>query len=538
MKIDKLSKCRGCKSLLCLLLIPCILVLNLFLVLLSGAFGDKINYGGFDRERQRTGDGHRERIEESMLKTSDSTRNAFNKSHGVRYSELIRLPYVDLVRMTIVDPMHNLFLGTAKHMFRDVWQVAHNLHEKGKLENMQRILTAANVPSELGRIPNGISHNFNSFTADQWKNWCIHFSLPCLKSHLPEDAYHLWIVFVEACRLVCKPVISSRDVAKSHELLVQFGKGIERRYGSGSVTPNMHMHTHLVECIVDFGPIYSFWLFAFERFNGILGAYHRNNKNIEQQMFKRFELVQKIRSVETPSNFMPNLTSCFENIVSEDVGSLSCTLSKAIQESEVKAWHNMLHLTEPSISLLSCDGIHLKGMGKTELLGEPHLDFLRECLRRVGLENINVPGSYKQYSELSYLGERYGSSTSSRKHDYNILASWTDLDGKIDMRRDITPGRIHFFIKFFLTSSNDSGQHETMEIILAFVEWLKPHSLRRHFGTESVSVWTNPEVCSVGFGPASFLPVRRIAGRFMDSTMKIHNENVYVITKLNEKIVW
>ena len=31
--------------------------------------------------------------------------------HGTRYSVLTELPYVDLIKMAVVDPMHNLFLG-------------------------------------------------------------------------------------------------------------------------------------------------------------------------------------------------------------------------------------------------------------------------------------------------------------------------------------------------------------------------------------------------------------------------------------------
>lgn len=35
----------------------------------------------------------------------------FVKTHATRYSELSRLPYFDLCRMIVIDPMHNLFLG-------------------------------------------------------------------------------------------------------------------------------------------------------------------------------------------------------------------------------------------------------------------------------------------------------------------------------------------------------------------------------------------------------------------------------------------
>ena len=35
-----------------------------------------------------------------------------------------------------------------------------------------------------------------------------------------------------------------------------------------NLTPNMHLAAHIIECIKDHGPVYSFWLFAFKRMNG------------------------------------------------------------------------------------------------------------------------------------------------------------------------------------------------------------------------------------------------------------------------------
>ena len=51
----------------------------------------------------------------------------------------------------------------------------------------------------------------------------------------------------------------------------------------------MHMHCHLKSVILDFGPVYAFWLFSFERFNGILGNQPSNNRSIEIQLMKRFQ---------------------------------------------------------------------------------------------------------------------------------------------------------------------------------------------------------------------------------------------------------
>jgi len=48
--------------------------------------------------------------------TTQSAQPEIEKGAGIRYSELPRLPYFD-----IADPMHNLFLGTAKKMLK-LWR--------------------------------------------------------------------------------------------------------------------------------------------------------------------------------------------------------------------------------------------------------------------------------------------------------------------------------------------------------------------------------------------------------------------------------
>lgn len=54
------------------------------------------------------------------------------------------------------------------------------------------------------------------------------------------------------------------------------------------MTPNVHMHGHLKDAILDYGPIHSFWLFSFERYNDILGNQPNNNCLIESQLMQRF----------------------------------------------------------------------------------------------------------------------------------------------------------------------------------------------------------------------------------------------------------
>ena len=81
------------------------------------------HYGGFDRVTWISRDNESHREECNMLQncTSKSERQSHERDFGTGYSVLLELVYFDPIRMTSLDPMHNLFLGTAKHMI-SVWK--------------------------------------------------------------------------------------------------------------------------------------------------------------------------------------------------------------------------------------------------------------------------------------------------------------------------------------------------------------------------------------------------------------------------------
>jgi hypothetical protein len=48
----------------------------------------------------------------------------------------------------------------------------------------------------------------------------------------------------------------------------------------------MHMHVHLAEMIRDYGPIYSFWCFSYERYNGMLNSLPTNRRDVGEVMMR------------------------------------------------------------------------------------------------------------------------------------------------------------------------------------------------------------------------------------------------------------
>jgi hypothetical protein len=72
--------------------------------------------------------------------------------------------------------MHNLFLGTAKHLV-EVWLQVLTL-SANDLQQVQEKVDSCYVPSELGRIPSKIAKMFAGFTAEQWNCFFIIRSFP------------------------------------------------------------------------------------------------------------------------------------------------------------------------------------------------------------------------------------------------------------------------------------------------------------------------------------------------------------------------
>ena len=253
-----------------------------------GGFGG-LDYSGFDRDKWklRTGSEHR-KVSLSLLNAETKKElQQMQSAAGCRFSELVKLPYFDVPRMAIVDPMHNLYLGIAKHFLERVL-IERQIICRSAFDIIQKRVDRIKVPAGVGRIPHKIHSGFSAFTSDQWKNWVIYYSLLALQDLISGNDLECWRHFVLACRKLSCKHLTRHDLVVGDALLMQFCRRYERLYGKDIITPNMHLHAHLKSCIEDYGPLHGFWLYAFERFNGILGSAPNNNRTIESQLMDRF----------------------------------------------------------------------------------------------------------------------------------------------------------------------------------------------------------------------------------------------------------
>lgn len=295
-----------------------------------GNFGNK-DFSGFDRSKwpPRTYEEHMKAVNQIKKCTTQTNVDSLETKTGVKHSILTELPYFDPIRFTIIDPMHNLFLGTAKTVMKKIW-LQRDIISTSNLNVIQCRIDSMNVPSDLGRIPKKIASNFSGFTAEQLKNWVLLYSMYALRGIISQDDYHCWQAFVLACFLVCRRIIYRQDIVKADLLFLKFCQHVERIYGKDVITPNMHLHCHLSECLKDFGSMYGFWCFSYERYNGILGSFPTNKKNVASQLMRRFIYESVCHSFCLPEDLPPTFQSLFPTVLSYDPSEIHRHLTPAL----------------------------------------------------------------------------------------------------------------------------------------------------------------------------------------------------------------
>ena len=481
-------------------------------------------FGGFDRDawEKRTNEKHREEMREIQQCCSKGEKEELERKYGTRYSSLIELPYFSCVRMSVIDPMHNLFLGTAKHVF-NLWK-NENIMDSKKLEEIDEKLQGIQAASDVGKLPTKLITAFNKFTADEFKNWTLLFSIYALKDVIRDRHLECWRKFVLACRYLCSKVITEADIQIADSLLVEFCKSFERLYGAERVTPNMHLHGHLAECLKEYGPNYSFWLFSFERYNGQLGSLPTNKRQIEKQIMNRFLRDGCCYDASLPAEYRDDFSDILNRLSgSKDRGTLVEmryeTLFSQLQFTsrsfvlQTGNWSDLSQMTYPAPS----KHLVLTDLEKTHLLAMYKVLYPDSC--------INAHISYSSFQYIYASGEIYGSCYSRSRRSSTIMAFWAGIDGEIQSIIDpFTKPRPGVIEKLLLHIANVDG--EPKQHLLAKVSWFTAVPNYKNYFGKPHEVWYS-QLHDMP-GPASIIPVQRIRSKFVKIQRRLFNKDIII----------
>ena len=285
-------------------------------------------------------------------------------------------------------------------------------------------------------------------------------------------------------------------------------------YVTDKVTPNMHLHMHILECILDFGPVYSFWLFSFERFNGILGEYSTSQRSVEIQIMRTFLSEQYVRALSPPTAFNDYFGPILQKMTASTSGTLQATTSNSSSCSVILQSLLSIGPTRKgifwSVTTDQETFLHCLTPIYKQSISLNSLSHLKESYQAF-MDNVNTSSvtiHCEIVSAVNVAGELYGSFKSRNKRSAYILAAWCGPHGRIDSTgSDMRPGVVQQFIRQNLQVDGQSHM-----FILAEVKWLQPHPRRHKLGAP-VEVW-----CQDFFedeGPADFISLQRIHGKFV-----------------------
>lgn len=463
-----------------------------------GEYSINRNYSGFDRSewQLRTNQAHREDVQKLSQCLSKTALRNKESELGCRYSVLLDLEYFDPTVMLVIDPMHCMYLGIAKHFIKKIL-IGKQILKEELFSIIQDRIDALVVPSDIGRIPHKIMSSFYNLTADQYKNWIVHYSIICLHGILPPDTLECWRHFVLACRILCQPELKQDDVTIADALILQFCRRTERMFGKDMVTPNMHMCCHLKECILNYGPLNHFWLFAFERFNGILGQLPNNNKSIEMQMMKRFLNETMAMKTSFPDEFREDFNDIF-----------------SFQETSVGSLGSDANLS--GSTTVQCSNVSLPHSYIRCVLDISEMDELKEYFSTSYPGDIEINSTYKQYSWVTVNGKTLGSYKSRSKNSSIVLADYND---------EVRPGRINFFA---VVSVLFNGS--LLNPVLVCLSWFKHHEQKDACG-KPVTIWEHNL-----FDSSSFLFISAVKCRTVSLVDKLddnHGKVLFVSPYIN-----
>lgn len=280
-----------------------------------GASGKMSYYtSGISRSDHRQDAEVRRQATEFKAATTKSAAAQIAQRNGVRYSELVRLPYYDMVKMTTVDPMHTFLLVMIQ---RETELNLAMLSAVEKHEFLRRI-KSLKLPYDIGRLPTNIfdgEAGLGSITAQQWKNYAIIFAKPCMFKLLPRNAYKSLVILSNIVSLVSSPLFTLDDIDLLNRHLLDHHRLFRQVYGKWEVTVTYHMALHIPEIILDFGPPQTFWCFSYERINGMLTRTPNSNRNISVEVMERFLRDHAFSSIKVPDMDIP---SSLMDLISDD----------------------------------------------------------------------------------------------------------------------------------------------------------------------------------------------------------------------------
>ncbi len=235
------------------------------------------------------------RSHETTLREAIEAVNSSCSVYGVKGPSILHLlPGFNLISGMIPDYMHCVLIGVV-HQFVNLWiespNTAYYWKNPSKTDD---ILNKVKPPSDIRRIFRSLSQFFPLWKASEFRNFFLFYSPAVLKSVLPREYYNHWLLLVNAFRLLLKKSVTPTDVHTARLLIYKFVSQTAHLYGEQQLSYNVHILSHVVDSVEDWGAPWASSAFIYEDAGGKLKNMFHGTRFVARQMFSNFFRSRKL----------------------------------------------------------------------------------------------------------------------------------------------------------------------------------------------------------------------------------------------------
>lgn len=204
-------------------------------------------------------------IEANMYEASEIGQPV-NGVKGI--SSLITLPLFDISKGVIIESMHAVYLGVVKQhttLLLTKTKAPYYVGSRNLCGIIDNCLLSIKPPSRRSRKPRSIS-TYKQWKASEWRNW-LDYAPICLKKVLGKKYVNHIALLSEAIHSLNNDSISVGDLERAENLLKKYVYLFQKYFGIISISSNVHLLNHIVQCIRNWGPTWGYSAFTFEAWN-------------------------------------------------------------------------------------------------------------------------------------------------------------------------------------------------------------------------------------------------------------------------------
>lgn len=160
------------------------------------------------------------------------------------------------------------------------------------------------APTYLSRPPRSLDY-LKTFKSSEFRSLLLYFLPICLEGLLPVKYIGNFRILSSSIYILLQSTISNDELEEVEKTLKRFVINYQKHYGEVSMTMNVHQILHLVDCVRNFGPLWSFSMFPFEAYNGLLKSFIVAPTDILHQVSTRYVGYKTIHSNEKDCEIKP-----------------------------------------------------------------------------------------------------------------------------------------------------------------------------------------------------------------------------------------